>query len=161
LEQGQVILSAAIQAGFRESGAINLVSSNNEPATPMVAVRSMGLALDSIIGYSQGDATHPDCFVEEESLECLVSIANERFKENTKRIERFRDLLKKFSAEGSGEGKKKGQDGEEWEDSQIRRERKRAEGLMRSQQMKYSKQLERPDRGTVDVADLQLLDENA
>ena len=68
----------------------------------------------------------------------LVEQANERFKENTKRIERFRNLLKKFNSEEAGEAKKKDQDGEEWEDPQVRRVRKRAEGLMRSQQLRKS-----------------------
>jgi tRNA wybutosine-synthesizing protein 3 len=138
LEQAQMVLSAALQAGFRESGAISLVSSKSEPATPMVAVRSMGLGLESIIGFGQGEARLPDCTVSEESLETLVEQANERFIENTKRIERFRSLLKKSSSEEAGEVKRKGQGGREWENQQVRRERKRAEGLMRSQQLKNS-----------------------
>jgi tRNA wybutosine-synthesizing protein 3 len=153
------VLSAALQAGFRESGAINLESSTSEPATPMVAVRSMGLSLESIIGFGEDGSRYPTCTVSEESLETLVEQANERFKENTKRIERFRSLLEKLSAEDAGEVKRKGQDGEEWEDPQVRRERKRAEGLARSQQMRSS----RPQEGSEDVQEtpgLELLDEN-
>lgn len=100
----------------------------------------------------------PVCMVPEETLECLVGIANERFQENTKRIERFRALLKKLSTEGSGEVKKQGQDAEEWEDPQVRRERKRAEGLMRSRQMKESRQLQGWE--DAETVDLQLLDQN-
>lgn len=151
-----MVLSAALQAGFRESGALNLVSPTSEPAAPMVAVRSMGLALESIIGI-EGEVLQPTCTASEESLECLVDIANERFKENTKRIERFRTLLKKLSTEKPGQTKRKGQDGEEWEDPQVRRERKRAEGLVRSQQMKDNKSLESSEE-VPETPNLQLLD---
>lgn len=137
LEQAQTVLSAALQAGFRESGSLNLISSTGEPATPMVAVRSMGLGLESLIGYEYENMQV--CSVTEGHLRTLVELSNERFGENTKRISRFRTLLKKLSSEETGEAKRKGQDGEEWEDPQIRRERKRAEGLMRSQQMRASR----------------------
>lgn len=100
----------------------------------MVGVRSMGLALESLVGFEidgKGVAIIPDSH-----LKKLVEIANERFKENTNRIERFRTLLKEISTE-TGEGsKKRGQDGEQWEDAQARRERKRAEGLKKAEAMK-------------------------
>ena len=127
LEQAQIVLSAALQAGFRESGALNLISSTGEPATPMVAVRSMGLGLESLIGYEYENRQL--CNVTEGHLRTLIELSNERFGENTKRISRFRTLLKKLSSEETGDVKRKGQDGEEWEDPEVRRERKRAEGL--------------------------------
>lgn len=125
----------------------------------MVAVRSMGLGLESIIGFGQGEARHPNCTITEESLGTLVEQANARFVENTKRIKRFQTLLKKLSTEDAVELRKKGQEGEEWEDPQIRRERKRAEGLARSQQMKGSRAAENLE-DKQETPGLQLLDQD-
>ena len=136
LAQAQIVLSAALQAGFRESGAINLISPSNEPAAPMVAVRSMGLALESLIGYSSNEQEY--CSLSSRELMNLLDISNERFGENKKRIARFRELLRKFSIEEPDEGKRKGQEGEEWEDAAARRERKKAEGLAKKQQLAKS-----------------------
>lgn len=91
LHDAQQVLAAAIQAGFRESGAINLTSENH-PATPLVAVRSNGLGLDCLVGYV-GEDGHIFSFVSEDYLRILVQTANERFKTNTDRISRFRSLL--------------------------------------------------------------------
>jgi tRNA wybutosine-synthesizing protein 3 len=154
-----MVLSAALQAGFRESGATNLISAKKEPATPMVAVRSMGLAFESFVGYGHESTTPPICMVSEETLECLVDIANKRFKENTERIDRFRRLLKNLSIKDSGEMKRKGQDGEKWEDPEARRERKRAEGLMKSRRMEDGSK----SKGSYvaeEALDLQLLNQN-
>lgn len=123
----------------------------------MIAVRSMGLGLESIVGCGPGGILGPTCIASEVALECLVDIANERFKENAQRLERFRSLLKKLNSEGSREVKRRGQEGEEWEDAQVRRERKRAEGLMISQQSKGRK----PPESSEDLEgtpNLQLLD---
>jgi tRNA wybutosine-synthesizing protein 3 len=102
----------------------------------MVGIRSMGLALESVIGFeSRGKEI---CIVPEYQLESLVEISNDRFKENTKRMERFRALLRKRSSTGPEKQGKR--DGEEWEDAQVRRERKKAEGLKKAQMMKLSAQ---------------------
>lgn len=148
------MLSAALQAGFRESGALNLTSSTAEQATPMVGIRSMGLAFESLVGFEvdgKGVAIIPD-----NHLKKLVEIANDRFKENTKRIERFRTLLKELGTE-TGEGvKRKGQDSEEWEDAQARRERKRAEGLKKAEAMKKADASQESE----EVFDISILEEN-
>jgi tRNA wybutosine-synthesizing protein 3 len=123
-----------LQAGFRESGALNLASSIAGQATPVVGIRSMGLAFESLVGFEvdgKGVAIIPDSH-----LKKLVEIANERFKENTKRIERFRTLLKEIGTETSKGVKKNGRDSEEWEGAQARRERKRAEGLKKAEAIK-------------------------
>ena len=148
------MLSAALQAGFRESGALNLTSSTAEQATPMVGVRSMGLALESLVGFEidgKGVAISPDGH-----LKKLVEISNERFKENTKRIERFRILLRQMSIEKGSGTPKKGQDGEEWEDAQARRERKRAEGLKKAEAIKKF----HVSQDAEEVPDLEFLDQN-
>jgi tRNA wybutosine-synthesizing protein 3 len=144
------VLSAGLQAGFRESGAINLIGAGKEPATPIVAVRSMGLALESIIGFhAEGKEV---ASASEEELKVLLEISNERFVVNSQRIERFRELLRQLGEGGQG---KKG-DGEEWEDSEVRRERKREAGLRRRGMVKESggRILEDPD----DFAGLEFLE---
>ena len=99
----------------------------------------MGLALDSFVGYETGGKDV--CNVPETHLKTLVDISNQRFVENTKRIERFRDFLSRLSHSGDELGlgiKKKGQDGEEWEDQVTRRERMRVQGMERSMALRLS-----------------------
>ncbi|KAI0454062.1 methyltransferase TYW3-domain-containing protein [Xylaria acuta] len=132
LEHAQLLLRAGLQAGFRESGAINLTSTPAESVTPMVALRSMGLSFESLIGVQEDGITR--CTVSDDYLHGLLRIANERFEENRKRIERFRAAV----LEASYPPKKK--DGTEWEDAQARRERKRAEGLRRKAELRGQSQ---------------------
>ncbi|KAF7853223.1 hypothetical protein EAF04_010725 [Stromatinia cepivora] len=138
LEQAQKVLSAALQAGFRESGALNLISITSEPATPMVGIRCMGLTLESLVGVFHETIDQGVCLVDNGQLGTLMRISNERFEENTKRIERFRLLLKE--AMNPVEKKRMGENGEDWEDPQARKERKRAEGLRRAQELKEAKE---------------------
>jgi tRNA wybutosine-synthesizing protein 3 len=127
LEHAQLILRCGLQAGFRESGAINLTAGKEEPATPIVAIRSMGLALESLVGRQTGGDTQ--CVVTPDYLWDLVSISNDRFAENKKRIDRFRAAIR-----GALEPPMK--DGHIWEDVEVRRERKKAEGLRRKAELK-------------------------
>ncbi|KAI1129323.1 methyltransferase TYW3-domain-containing protein [Nemania abortiva] len=128
LEHAQLLLRSGLQAGFRESGAVNITSTTADAATPIVAIRSMGLSFESLVGIQEDGATK--CTVSDDYLRGLVHIANERFEENRKRIERFRIAV----LEASCLLKKK--DGTEWEDAQARRERKRAEGLRRKAELR-------------------------
>lgn len=132
----QLLVRCALEAGFRESGAINITSHTDDPATPIVAVRSMGLGFESLIGT----VSHNErvCFVTPEYLQMLMDIATERFAENAKRIDRF---LKAFRHVFNDEPAppKKNQDGLEWEDATARRERKRAEGLRRKAELEEKK----------------------
>lgn len=146
-QHAQLLLTCGLQAGFRESGAINLLppSSSSSTATPMVAIRSMGLGLESLIGRETNGTKH--CTVSGEYLKALIRIANERFIENARRIERFRVLLKKAALSGGLDGgvtSSKGRRavvaaGESWEDADARRERKRAEGLRRAEEVRRLK----------------------
>ncbi|KAI7193480.1 hypothetical protein KC363_g2747 [Hortaea werneckii] len=93
--------SAALQAGFRESG-INSTqeAKDGSPACPMVAVRSSGLAFDCIIGYYAEGSSPEDQgtikpMVSEGYLRTLVNVANQRFRTNIERRERFRATLLK------------------------------------------------------------------
>ncbi|KAI0906127.1 methyltransferase TYW3-domain-containing protein [Ustulina deusta] len=135
LEHAQLLLRCGLQAGFRESGAINLTSTAAEAVTPIVAIRSMGLSLESLIGIQEDGMTK--CTVSNDYLLGLLRIANERFEENRKRIERFR-----IAVLDASNPPKKG-DGTEWEDAQARRERKRVEGLRRKAELQEQSQRER------------------
>ncbi|KAB5560081.1 tRNA wybutosine-synthesizing protein [Coniochaeta sp. 2T2.1] len=118
----QLVLKAGLQAGFRESGAVSLVESHSHPAMPMVAIRSMGLGFESLVGVMDV-AGRKRSLVSKGYLEMLVKIGNERFVENGRRIGRFLEELRNTGEdEGDGEGK---------EDKEARRERKKAEGLRR------------------------------
>lgn len=116
LKHARPVLAAASSAGFRESGlqslrCLDAVGEHRRQAadvSPIVAVRSSGLFLESIIGYTYcsddgEDAGSPPStmihsLVTEEYLHLLVSIANERFTINSERIERFRThLLSSFA----------------------------------------------------------------
>ncbi|KAK0121665.1 hypothetical protein ONS95_009952 [Cadophora gregata] len=160
LQQAQIVLSAALQAGFRESGALNLTSSTADPPTPMVGIRSMGLALESVIGFeSEGREI---CMLPEWQLKHLVEVSNQRFLENTKRIERFRTLLREMSVSGAGLAResKKGEDGGEWEDAVVRRERKKAEGLRRAEEMRKARDSYGTSQSADDLPELNILDQN-
>lgn len=160
LQQAQIVLSAALQAGFRESGALNLTSSTTEPPTPMVGIRSMGLALESVIGFE--NEGREICMVPEWQLKHLVEVSNQRFVENTKRIERFRTLLVEMSVSGAGLGRevRKGEDGGEWEHAVVRRERKKAEGLRRAEELRKAKESDGGLQHAEEVPDLNALDQN-
>lgn len=131
LTDAQAVLSAASSAGFRESGAMGLSSSVDGNVTPMVAVRSTGLGFDSIIGYQNPDG-NINSLVTEEYLELLVNTANERFKTNKERIERFRSGLLSFHHAETA--KNTDDSGSSWEDKDARKARKRAEGLAKQKE---------------------------
>ena len=86
------MLSAANQAGFRESGALGLTAAKDGTTCPVVAVRSAGLSFDSIIGFEASDGRIVS-LVDEHYLEILFKLGNERFKANKERIGRFQLLL--------------------------------------------------------------------
>lgn len=141
LKHARPLLAAAINAGFRESGVQSLRNIDDPEACPMVAVRTAGLGVESIIGHMrstsavngnhQGSTSHRsddsrlEALVTEEYLVMLVQIANERFSSNAKRIKRFASCLRDAIASEQ----KKCEKAQAWEDPEARRQRKRAEGL--------------------------------
>lgn len=158
LHHAQPVLSAASSSGFRESGlqSLNCLHSTSDSSSPIVAVRASGLALESIIGYCEEDndrSSSPDTepiirsLVSEEYLQMLIAISNERFVVNAERKDRFRACLLDLCS-GQGKGKKAG-----WEDAEMRRERKRAEGLKRREEMKAREETRRDDEGDISDSD--------
>ena len=100
----------------------------------MVAVRSTGYSFDAIVGY-QNDAGDNVALVDEAYLRTLVGIANERFQINEERIARFRAFLMQEHTShrvGSGPGCRK----PGWEDAEVRKQRKREEGLVRQKALR-------------------------
>ncbi|EPE05613.1 trna wybutosine-synthesizing protein [Ophiostoma piceae UAMH 11346] len=194
LAHAQLLLRCASMAGFRESGAVSIVppplpqsagktaavedaspaSEDSNPALPIVAVRSMGLALAAVVGVSSaastGDASEDSdaahCIVTPSYLSRLVRVADERFAVNRTRTERFRvNLVEAIEKElGSGglpsslaslaQLPVKG-DGKDWEDAEARRIRKRKEGLRRQAAIKeeQQQQQQQPQKGDDQVAD--------
>ena len=137
LAHASSILAAAINAGFRESGVQSLKNLDDPSnAFPMVAVRTSGLAFESLVGYTVennriGDAEENiQSLVSEDHIRLLLNIANERFQANQQRTQRL-------EAEISTRGQKKGM---EWEEPMSRQARKRAEGLARRDALRNEKQ---------------------
>lgn len=102
----------------------------------MVAVRSTGYSFDSIIGYQNGHGQNI-ALVDEKYLRILVDIANDRFRINSERIARFRDKLMEIYHPTSAS--LDDASNAEWEDPEVRKRRKREEGLARQQALKALK----------------------
>jgi tRNA wybutosine-synthesizing protein 3 len=139
LQDAQVVLAAASAAGFRESGAIGLCLNQMGDFTPVVAVRSTGLAFDTIIGYENEEKGITN-IVTKAHLKLMAELANERFRVNSERRSRFRSALL-----SSYTGATKLIDNEiggksPWEDKATRQARKRQEGLARQQALNSTKQ---------------------
>jgi tRNA wybutosine-synthesizing protein 3 len=106
-------------------------------ATPIVAIRSMGLGLESIVGCLDASIDEEVCAVPEVTLRGLIRMSNDRFVENAKRRERFWQAFQ--NALGGKERRGDGEGGV-WEDREVRRERLRREGLERAQKAKIEKE---------------------
>ncbi|GAB7342236.1 hypothetical protein MBLNU457_g0481t1 [Dothideomycetes sp. NU457] len=118
------VLSAAQVAGFRESGISSISGPPGKDADMvMVAVRSTGLSTDSPIGYLDQDYEEKTLAlsVSEAYVQSLVSMANEKFSTNTERTQHFRKTLLENFAPSAGNS--------DWEPADVRKARKREEGL--------------------------------
>lgn len=92
----------------------------------MVAIRTAGLAFDSIIGYEAAEGSRVP-MVSEAYMSVLVKLANERFVVNKERTERFCVALLDQFRSGSAEADVDST----WEPAEVRKARLRAEGLLR------------------------------
>jgi tRNA wybutosine-synthesizing protein 3 len=142
MDHAQCILTAALAAGFRESGAVSLGSTKTGESTPIVAVRSAGYSFDSIIGYQDGEGRNI-ALVDERYLRTLVDVTNERFKVNTDRLTRFRNALLESYQSKPSTGASSNPD---WEDADARKRRKRKEGLARQKALQ-----DQPPQDVVDT----------
>lgn len=115
----------------------------------------MGLGLESLIGRETNGTKH--CTVSVEYLRALVKIANERFAENARRIGRFRAYLKEATA-GERRKVRKGDGGGEWETAEVRRERKRLEGLRRAEEARKIKEQQQQQQQNSEADDAPGLD---
>jgi tRNA wybutosine-synthesizing protein 3 len=97
----------------------------------------MGLALESLVGIHYGGREM--CNISEEGLKTLLEISNARFRANTERTIRFREVLRRLLS--NNPGPKKNGDGGGWEDAQDRRNRKKAEGLSRKEFIRHSREV--------------------
>lgn len=142
LHHAEPVLSAAISAGFRESGIQSLKNIREPDSCPMVAVRSSGLALESLIGMVVGHELEEEvsAIVDEEYLGIILSLANQRFVSNAERIRRFFGNLFQREIEARTI----------LEDTMTRKERKRAEGLRRKELL----QEQEPTRETDSIYEL-------
>lgn len=134
LSHAQPVLAAASASGFRESGLQSLrCLEGDEGLSPIVAVRSSGLSLESAIGYcDDNDIDEPVVrgLVTEEYLEMLVAMSNERLTVNAGRRGRSQASLLTSCSLGQNQMTAKGKvkaKSEDWEDPVARRESKRAE----------------------------------
>ncbi|KAF2017430.1 hypothetical protein BU24DRAFT_432159 [Aaosphaeria arxii CBS 175.79] len=133
IDHAQRVTSASLSAGFRESGAVSLNPTKLGESNPMVAVRSAGYSFDTIVGY-QNEHDENVAMVDEAYLRAMFNIANERFKTNMDRIARFRKaLLEQYEPEADSCGLRSKTKSSKlsWEDPELRRQRKREEGLAR------------------------------
>lgn len=112
----------------------------NDIETPVIAVRSTGYSLDSIVGSVDARTGKKQCCVSEDLLRGLIQISTERFRENEKRIKRFQSLLREGVRKLTIETVKLNPEGQVWEDSETRRQRKKAEGIQRSRKLALERQ---------------------
>lgn len=131
LSHAKQALSAALTSGFRESGISSITSDGNV----MLAVRTAGLAFDSVVAYLDHSG-HVVPMVDEGYLRTLLQVSLDRFQVNTERKERFREALL-HAIQGTGKPGRENKEG--WEPADERRERKRAEGLRKKAEMQQQK----------------------
>ena len=158
LQHAKPILAAALEAGFRESGVQSLKALDDPGRFPMVAIRTAGLGLSSVIGYASDvqdeESSHFCSLVDRGYLELLLALANERFKANSDRTKRLQDNLARLVKDMHGAKEQL------WEDKAVRAERKRAEGLQQQavrQQEKSRRKETGPDFQSEVAADSDFL----
>lgn len=128
LDNARRLLGAALSSGFRESG---ISSINNDHDMVLVAIRTNGLAFDSVIASSNSSGEVAGLLVTEQYLRKLIGISNQRFQVNELRKGRFRTAF--FNAISSGGAN--GRENNTWEPADVRRARKQAEGLAKQQEL--------------------------
>lgn len=141
LHTAKPLLAAAINAGFRESGVQSLKALDDEDcAGVMLAIRTAGCAFETVVGYvdagvGQQQAQQDEIaevyrsVVAEAWLDVCASVVAGRFEANVERRERLRGELRRMRHKEGNAGKIVTAEGKKWEDKEVRRQRKREEGL--------------------------------
>lgn len=157
LQHARPLLSAAINAGFRESGVQSLKALDPHYVGEgvMVAIRTNGIVFETTLGIWDEAKEAATTLVPETYLQMCADVINERFEWNAERKERLvRELQLAIRREGWTEI-------EEIETKEQRRDRKRKEGLERQQALQASTSAVTESSEAVDKAeeiDLQGLD---
>ncbi|KAF3905165.1 hypothetical protein AA313_de0202519 [Arthrobotrys entomopaga] len=116
------LVTCAITSSYRESGIVKPLKN------PVVAIRTTGLAFDAPIGIYDSSNNNVRRLVEPLALKTLVRLANDRFRENFKRIQFLSTQLS--SAWPVPAVAKQGM-----ESKSARATRKRLEGLTKQKEM--------------------------
>ncbi|CAG8461758.1 uncharacterized protein OCT59_029760 [Rhizophagus irregularis] len=151
LDAAKNLLTSAIDTGYRESGLLTTAKRH------MVVIRS-SLKLDTPIARLDSTNHKLYLFVDLSYLYLLVTLSNQKFDENSRRM---KELYKKledhlFTGIGSGEDgitKCTKEIGKTWENKEERRERKRREGLARQIGLRKSGTLSDGNDGDVSTVD--------
>ncbi|KAK6526670.1 hypothetical protein TWF281_009874 [Arthrobotrys megalospora] len=115
LEIANRLLTCAISSSFRESGIVSPLKN------PVVAIRTTGLAFDAPIGIYDPERNIIQRLIEPSGLRVLGRLTNDRFRENSRRIDSlYKYLLPAMEAPETS-----------LESKQMRARRKRAEGIDR------------------------------
>lgn len=125
LHYAKPLLSAAINASFRESGVQSLkaLDPSFDGEGVMVAIRTNGIVFESVVGICNPAADTVESIVSEGYLEMCVSVVNERFQWNEVRKQRLVHELR------SAQNRAAWSEATAVESKEERRERKRREGL--------------------------------
>jgi tRNA wybutosine-synthesizing protein 3 len=131
LHHAKPLLTAAIAAGFRESGVQSLKSLDDQEAGVMVAIRTAGLVFDSVVGVViEGDDESETMqgVVGEGYLQFCTETINEKFVWNQKRKERLTVELEKARKSLEDDAAEEREEQERWN-------RNRDEGLRKQQEL--------------------------
>ncbi|KAK6508067.1 hypothetical protein TWF506_010175 [Arthrobotrys conoides] len=113
LEIANRLLTCAISSSFRESGIVSPLKN------PIVAIRTMGLAFDAPVGIYDPEKNVIQRLVDPAGLRLLARLTEDRFRENSRRIDSlYRNLLSVMEAPETL-----------LESKQTRAFRKKAEGI--------------------------------
>lgn len=137
LAHARPLLSAAINAGFRESGVQSLRVLADPGSGVMVAIRTAGLAFETVVARvvegTEGEGQEVRRIVSEDYLAMCATVVNERFRWNDARRERLRAEIPRFITKNHHGAR-------EWENEDERRLRKRRDGLLRQEQQQKNQE---------------------
>ena len=152
LQYAKPLLSAAINAGFRESGVQSLkaLETDFNGDGVMVAIRTNGIVFESVVGVYDSELEIAQSLVTDAYLEICASVVNERFQWNEIRKQRLTRELQSVIERQAWEPEKRVETKEE------RREWKRKEGLaLQAERASQPEAIEPPDE---ELDDMNIID---